>query len=144
MLVLVQKLDIISIKGSSDILPLNSDNQLKKIRIAKHLAYSDSRFSRQLAYLRILVAVSPTVLSPCRSCGASQIIEIQKSGNKQGSCMQLCQLLQNCFFFSRHGQHNLRSAVNCRVTLSLHVGPGARRAHVSVTAVVCREDLNPI
>ena len=42
MLVLVQKLDIISIRGSSDILPLNSDNQLKIIRTAKHLGYSDS------------------------------------------------------------------------------------------------------
>ena len=29
--------------------------RLKIIRIAKHPAYSDSRFSRQLAYLRILI-----------------------------------------------------------------------------------------
>ena len=30
------------------------------------------------------------------------------------------------------------SAVDCRVTSSLHVGPAARRAHASVTAVDCR------
>ena len=50
-----KKRDIISLKGISDILPLNSENRVKIIRIAKHPAYPDSRFSRQLAYLRILI-----------------------------------------------------------------------------------------
>ena len=49
-----KKWDIISLKGISDILPLNSENQLKIISIAKHPAYSNNRFSRQLDYLRIL------------------------------------------------------------------------------------------
>ena len=50
-----KKIDTISLKGILDILPLNLENRLKIIKIAKHAAYSDSRFSRQQAYLRILI-----------------------------------------------------------------------------------------
>ena len=38
-----------------DILPLNSENRLKIIRIAKHPTYPDSQFSGQQTYLRILI-----------------------------------------------------------------------------------------
>ena len=44
-----------SLKGISNILPLNSENLLKIIRTAKHPAYSDSRFYRQQTYLIILI-----------------------------------------------------------------------------------------
>jgi hypothetical protein len=44
-----------SVKGISDLLSFNSENRHQIIRIAKHPAYPDSRFSRQLAYLRILI-----------------------------------------------------------------------------------------
>jgi len=36
--------NIISLKGISNILPLNSDNRLRIIRVAKYSAYLDSRF----------------------------------------------------------------------------------------------------
>jgi len=45
----------VELKGISDILPLNSENRIKIIRIAKHPTYPDSRFSMQLVYLRILI-----------------------------------------------------------------------------------------
>ena len=50
-----KKRDIMSLSGISNILPLNLENRLKIIKIAKHPVYPDSRFSRQLAHLRILI-----------------------------------------------------------------------------------------
>ena len=50
-----KKRDIMSLSGISNILPLNLENRLKIIRITKHPAYPVSQFSKQLAYLRILI-----------------------------------------------------------------------------------------
>ena len=55
MLVFSKKRDIISLKSILDILPLNTENWVKIIKIVKYPAYPDSRFSRHLVYLRILI-----------------------------------------------------------------------------------------
>ena len=49
------KNEVSSDSGISDILPLNSENRLKIIRIAKHPACPDNRFSRQLIYLILIL-----------------------------------------------------------------------------------------